>query len=198
MTTSTKMLKTFPLEDAGSGSASKGYRSGTLLSPLSHLFWIHSWKVCLKHWLFLKFQFLNYNLAYDPCCAGPVSVCACASAEPTLFGPPANRGPLSPPSSHQRPAHENILQDNQPRNLSRLKGQRIKEMGTYFFLVPVLIPVLQCLKGTVAWDFWSGFFQEWICLGVWLKCQYSVFPFLENSVSNWWILFYFPRQNCEK
>ena len=39
------------------------------------------------------------------------------------------------------------------------------------------------------------FFHEWIGLGVWLKCQYSVFHFLANSVSYWWIPFYFPHFN---
>ena len=46
--------------------------------------------------------------------------------------------------------------------------------------------------------FGLGFFHEWLGLVVGLKCQYSVFQFLVNSVSYWWILFCFPRQNCRK
>ena len=54
----------------------------------------------------------------------------------------------------------------------------------------------QLLKGTVRYSMRflnSGFFHESTDLGVWLKCQYSVFRFLANSMSYWQILFYFPH-----
>ena len=75
-----------------------------------------------------------------------------------------------------------------PRRLLGLK----RPFDWYHFYTPFHFVTLS-LKGTVAWDFlvWF-FFRESTGLGVWLKCQYSVFRFLVISMSFWRIPFYLP------